>query len=71
MMAVQIAKAVGARVIATSSSFSKLDIARSFGADVCVNYSENSEWWKEVLKETGGEGVDVVYDTVGLVVSNI
>jgi NADPH2:quinone reductase len=66
-MAVQISKAVGARVIATASSQAKLDVAKSFGADECVNYETNPEWWKEVLQLTNGKGVDVVYDPVGLV----
>jgi len=66
-MAVQIAKAIGARVIATAGSQAKLDVAKRFGADECVNYTSNSEWWKEVLDLTGGSGVDVVYDSVGLV----
>jgi NADPH2:quinone reductase len=68
LMAVQIAKAMGAKVIATASSREKLDVARRFGADECVNYTTNPEWWKEVSELTaGGEGVDVVYDSVGLV----
>lgn len=66
-MAVQISKAVGARVIATAGSQAKLDVANAFGADECVNYESNSEWWKEVLELTNGSGVDVVYDPVGLV----
>ena len=70
LMAVQIAKAVGCRVIATAGSKEKLDVARRFGADVVVNYVEDvDEWWKKVLELTNGEGVDVVYDPVGLVVS--
>lgn len=67
LVAVQIAKAVGARVIATASSKEKLDIARQFGADECVNYTANPQWWNEVLKLTEGSGVDVVFDSVGLV----
>ena len=66
LMAVQIAKAVGARVIATAGSKEKLEVARRFGADEVVSYN-TEEWWKTVLEMTGGEGVDVVYDTVGLV----
>lgn len=66
-MAVQIAKAFGARVIATASSKEKLDVARRFGADECVNYTTNGEWWKEVLSHTEDQGIDVVYDSVGLV----
>jgi NADPH:quinone reductase len=66
-MAVQIAKAAGARVIATAGSQEKLDVAKSFGADACLDYESKCEWWKEVLKLTNGSGVDVVYDPVGLV----
>lgn len=69
LMAVQIAKAVGAKVIATSASDEKLEVCRHFGADGCVNY-ENPEWYQDVLKLTNGAGVDVVYDSVGLVVSS-
>jgi len=66
-MAVQIAKAIGARVIATAGSQEKLDVARGYGADECINYLNNSNWWKDVLGFTDGVGVDVVYDPVGLV----
>ena len=66
LMAVQIAKAVGARVIATASSSAKIAVARRFGADECVDYSKPS-WADEVMKITGGKGVDVVFDPVGLV----
>jgi NADPH:quinone reductase len=67
LVAVQIAKAAGARVIAAAGSDRKLDIARRFGADECVNYNNGEDWWKEVLQKTGGKGVDVVYDPVGFV----
>lgn len=61
---VQIAKAMGARVIAAASSQDKLDVAKEAGADDLVNYS--SEDLKARVKElTGGKGVDVVYDPVG------
>ena len=62
--AVEIAHAMGARVIAAASSQEKLDFARAAGADECINYREES--LRERLKElTGGKGVDVVYDPVG------
>lgn len=62
--AVEIAKAMGARVIAAASSDEKLDFARSAGADETINYSEES--LKEQCKAlTNGKGVDVVYDPVG------
>lgn len=69
-MAVQIAKAVGCRVIGTVGSREKGEVVRRFGADEVVDYVERREgWWKDVLELTGGKGVDVVYDPVGLVVS--
>lgn len=62
--AVEIAKAMGARVIAAASSVEKLEFARSAGADELINYSEAP--LKETVKElTGGNGADVVYDPVG------
>ena len=62
--AVEIAKALGARVIAAASSEDKLQFAREAGADETINYSEAP--LKESVKElTGGKGVDVVYDPVG------
>ena len=62
--AVEIAKAMGARVIAAASSDEKLAFARDAGADETINYSKQP--LKETVKElTGGKGVDVVYDPVG------
>ena len=62
--AVEIAKALGAKVIAAASSEEKLQFAREAGADETINYSETS--LREAVKElTGGRGVDVVYDPVG------
>ncbi len=62
--AVEIAKALGARVIAAASTDEKLEFAKSAGADELINYSEFS--LKETVKElTDGDGADVVYDPVG------
>ncbi len=62
--AVEVAKALQARVIAAASSEDKLRFAREAGADETINYSELS--LRESVKElTGGNGVDVVYDPVG------
>lgn len=62
--AVELGKAMGARVIACASSDDKLAFCRSLGADETVNYA--SEDLKERLKAlTEGSGVDVVYDPVG------
>ncbi len=62
--AVEIGKAMGAKVVACASSEDKLAFCRELGADETINYSEFS--LKDALKElTGGKGADVVYDPVG------
>ena len=62
--AVQIGKALGARVIAAASSDEKLEVARRAGADELVNYGSGE--LKEAVKSlTGGRGADVIYDPVG------
>lgn len=62
--AVELARAMGARVIAAASSDEKLEFARTAGADELVNYSDQP--LKETVKElTGGNGADVIYDPVG------
>ena len=54
-------------MIAAAGSESKLEIARRYGgAEHGVNYS-NPGWQKEVLSITGGKGVNVIYDPVGLI----
>lgn len=64
LAAVEIGKAMGAKVIAAASSEAKLEVAKAAGADVLINYSEGD--LKDKLKEiTGGQGVDVIYDPVG------
>jgi len=62
--AVQIGKALGARVIATAGSAEKLDVARRNGADDCIDYSEE-DFVPRVMDLTGGKGADVIYDSVG------
>jgi NADPH:quinone reductase-like Zn-dependent oxidoreductase len=62
--AVQIAKLCGARVLVTSSSDAKLERARQLGADVGINYA-NESWEKTVYEKTGRRGVDVVLENVG------
>jgi|SRR5690242_4259503 NADPH2:quinone reductase len=62
--AIELGKAMGARVIACASSDDKLAVCRSLGADEVINYSQGS--LRDTLKElTNGRGVDVVYDPVG------
>ncbi len=61
---IQIAKFLGARVLATSSTPEKLEHAKRLGADVTLNY--RTENIPERVKEiTGGQGVEVVFDHVG------
>jgi NADPH:quinone reductase-like Zn-dependent oxidoreductase len=63
--ALQLARAAGVRSIVTSSSDTKLERARALGADVLVNYRKNPEWQEEVLRATGGKGVDLVLEVGG------
>ena len=62
--ALQIAKAAGARVVITSSSDAKLELARKLGADVTINYRTHPDWASEVQKATGG--ADIIVETGGL-----
>ncbi|NAT61134.1 NADPH:quinone oxidoreductase [Pseudomonas syringae pv. actinidifoliorum] len=64
LAAVEIGKALGARVIAAASSAEKLEVARNAGADELINYSETS-LKDEVKRLTNGNGADVIYDPVG------
>ncbi len=71
LAAVQIAKAFGAIVIATAGTQHKLDVAKSFGADYGINYTDAS-WPEQVKKLTPkGRGVDIVYDPVGMITPSI
>lgn len=64
LAAVEIGKAMGARVIAAASSAEKLEVARQAGADELINYQ--TEDIRERLKTlTKGQGVDVIIDPVG------
>ena len=64
LTAVEIGKALGARVIATASTPEKLEIAKKHGADEVINSSE--EDLRVRIKEmTDGKGADVIYDPVG------
>ena len=64
LAAIEIGKALGARVIACASSADKLDVCKRHGADAGIDYA--SEDMRERIKDlTSGRGVDVVYDAVG------
>jgi NADPH:quinone reductase len=62
--AIQIAKLMGARVIAAASSDEKCDLCRSIGADATINYGKEN--LRDAIKAaTDGKGPDVIYDPVG------
>jgi len=64
LAAVEVAKAMGAKVIAGASSDEKLAIAKAHGADELINYAEQD--LKDAVKQLAGKkGVDVIYDPVG------
>lgn len=63
--AVQLAKALGARVIATTSSEEKAARLRDIGADEVIDYKQRPAFNEAVLELTGGRGVDLAHDTVG------
>lgn len=65
IFALQFAKALGARVIITSSSDEKLRRATKLGVDVAINYKSDPEWWQTVRTATDGLGVDLVVDVGG------
>ena len=60
----QIAKAIGANVIITSSSDQKLERAIELGADTTINYKENADWGKQAF-EAAGMGVNLVIEIGG------
>jgi NADPH2:quinone reductase len=64
-LAVQMAKLMGASpVVATASTQEKLDLAKEFGADVLINYSEE-DWPEKVREATDGAGADVILEMIG------
>ncbi len=64
LAAVQIGRALGARVLATAGSPAKLEVAKQNGAEAGFDYS-NADWVDRVKEATGGRGADVIYDPVG------
>ncbi|KAI0815546.1 putative alcohol dehydrogenase [Xylaria sp. FL0064] len=65
LFAVQFAKAVGARVISTTSSPKKAEMLQKLGADHVMNYRGTLTWGEEAKRLTGGAGVDLVVDVTG------
>lgn len=65
VFAIQFGHMLGARVIATSSDDEKLQRVKELGASETINYKATPEWDKEVLRLTGGVGVDLVVEVGG------
>jgi len=63
-MAIQLAKAVGAKVAVTAGSGEKLDRCAELGADILINYREQ-DFVAEIKEATGGAGADVILDNMG------
>jgi len=64
LTAIEIGKALGARVLAAASTPEKLELAKRHGADAVFNYTQDTIKAK-VMEFTGGRGIDVAYDPVG------
>lgn len=63
-MAIQLAKALGATVACTAGSAEKLEVCRSLGADVTINYKDE-DFVASVKEATSGKGADVILDNMG------
>jgi len=64
LASIQIAKALGARVLALAGGAEKLEIVRKAGADVAIDYREQ-DWVERVKQETDGNGAEVIIENVG------
>jgi NADPH:quinone reductase-like Zn-dependent oxidoreductase len=65
LFALQLARAAGARVIATTGTAAKENRLRELGASDVINYKAVPDWEKQVLKLTGGNGVNIVIEVGG------
>ena len=65
IFALQMARSMGARVIATTSSAAKAEQLRALGAEHVINYRETPDWGDAVLAATGGRGADIVVEVGG------
>ncbi|MCB1022709.1 MAG: NADPH:quinone oxidoreductase family protein, partial [Acidobacteria bacterium] len=62
--AIEIGRAMGARVLASASTAEKRDFCLRYGAEAAIDYTQ-SDWFEQVKALTGGRGADVIYDPVG------
>jgi len=65
IFALQFAKALGATVMALTSSAEKTKLLKSLGADHVINYRDVSQWAGAIREATGGKGVDIIVETTG------
>ncbi|MFC0225476.1 zinc-dependent alcohol dehydrogenase family protein [Serratia aquatilis] len=65
LFAIQLAKAMGARVIATTSSEAKAERLKALGADDVISYVQYPEWGQEVVRLTAGQGVNRIIEVGG------
>jgi len=65
IFALQLARAMGAEVVATSSDDAKLTKLRQMGAKATINYAVREDWDKAVMEATGGRGADIVVEVGG------
>lgn len=65
LFALQFANALGAHPLVISSSDEKLERAKTLGASATINYQKFPDWEEQIIKLTGGKGVDHVIETIG------
>ncbi len=71
LFAVQLATALGARVIATTGNDARAGLLRELGADVVLNYRDTPDWPAAVRAATGGHGADLVVEVAGTLESSL
>jgi NADPH:quinone reductase-like Zn-dependent oxidoreductase len=71
LFAVQLATAMGARVIATTGNEARVGLLRELGADVVLNYRDTPDWPGAVRAATGGRGADLVVEVAGNLESSL
>jgi NADPH:quinone reductase-like Zn-dependent oxidoreductase len=71
LFAVQLATAMGARVIATTGNDTRAGLLRELGADVVLNYRDTVDWPAAVRTATGGRGADLVVEVAGTLESSL
>jgi NADPH:quinone reductase-like Zn-dependent oxidoreductase len=71
LFAVQLATAMGARVIATTGNDARAGLLRELGADVVLNYRDTPDWPAAVRAATGGRGADLVVEVAGTLESSL